>query len=144
MNDVRGSPVSVVGPRANSATTASVIADSLKQVATQGRYGHTTDVASLVAFLAGPESGYITGANLTVPFATADAVAHFDVPEYGWTFFAGLARPRSRGRIELTGAGPDDADVRTHMALAADARAVDDPAGGGLGEEAHRRCTFGT
>jgi 3-oxoacyl-[acyl-carrier protein] reductase len=26
----------------------------------------TADVASLVAFLAGPESGYITGANLNV------------------------------------------------------------------------------
>ncbi len=41
-------------------------AESLKQVTTQGRYGHTSDVASLVAFLAGPESGYITGANLNV------------------------------------------------------------------------------
>lgn len=41
-------------------------AESLKAVTTQGRYGHTTDVASLVAFLAGPESGYITGANLNV------------------------------------------------------------------------------
>lgn len=41
-------------------------AESLKAVTTQGRYGHTTDVAALVAFLAGPESGYITGANLNV------------------------------------------------------------------------------
>jgi len=41
-------------------------AESLKLVTTQGRYGHTTDVASLVSFLAGPESGYITGANLNV------------------------------------------------------------------------------
>lgn len=41
-------------------------AESLKAVTTQGRYGHTRDVASLVAFLAGPESGYITGANLNV------------------------------------------------------------------------------
>ncbi|BBZ36445.1 SDR family oxidoreductase [Mycolicibacterium confluentis] len=41
-------------------------AESLKQVTTQGRYGHTTDVASFVSFLAGPESGYITGANLNV------------------------------------------------------------------------------
>jgi 3-oxoacyl-[acyl-carrier protein] reductase len=35
-------------------------------VTAQGRYGHTTDVASFVAFLAGPEAGYITGANLNV------------------------------------------------------------------------------
>ncbi|WP_197379389.1 3-oxoacyl-ACP reductase family protein [Mycolicibacterium mengxianglii] len=41
-------------------------AESLKQVTTQGRYGHTTDVASLVSFIAGPESGYITGAHLNV------------------------------------------------------------------------------
>ncbi|ANI42875.1 3-oxoacyl-ACP reductase family protein [Mycolicibacterium vaccae] len=41
-------------------------AESLKQVTVQGRYGHTTDVASLVSFLAGPESGYITGAHLNV------------------------------------------------------------------------------
>ena len=41
-------------------------AESLKVVTAQGRYGHTSDVASFVAFLAGPESGYITGANLNV------------------------------------------------------------------------------
>ncbi|WNG87604.1 3-oxoacyl-ACP reductase family protein [Mycobacterium sp. ITM-2016-00317] len=41
-------------------------AESLKQVTVQGRYGHTSDVASLVSFLAGPESGYITGAHLNV------------------------------------------------------------------------------
>ncbi|SEH47448.1 3-oxoacyl-[acyl-carrier protein] reductase [Mycolicibacterium rutilum] len=41
-------------------------AESLKVVTTQGRYGVTADVASFVSFLAGPESGYITGANLNV------------------------------------------------------------------------------
>jgi 3-oxoacyl-[acyl-carrier protein] reductase len=41
-------------------------AESLKQVTTQGRYGDTTDVAALVSFLAGPESGYITGAHLNI------------------------------------------------------------------------------
>jgi len=30
------------------------------------RYGHVDEVATLVAFVAGPESSYITGANLTV------------------------------------------------------------------------------
>jgi 3-oxoacyl-[acyl-carrier protein] reductase len=31
-----------------------------------GRYGHVDEVAALVSFVAGPESSYITGANLTV------------------------------------------------------------------------------
>jgi 3-oxoacyl-[acyl-carrier protein] reductase len=31
-----------------------------------GRYGHVDDIASMVAFIAGPESSHITGANLTV------------------------------------------------------------------------------
>ena len=31
-----------------------------------GRYGHADEVAALVAFVAGPESSYINGANLTV------------------------------------------------------------------------------
>ena len=30
------------------------------------RYGHADEVAALVAFIAGPESSYINGANLTV------------------------------------------------------------------------------
>ena len=35
-----------------------------------GRYGTVDDVAALVAFVAGPESSYITGANLTVDGGT--------------------------------------------------------------------------
>ena len=34
------------------------------------RYGHVDEVAALVAFVAGPESSYITGANLTVDGGT--------------------------------------------------------------------------
>ena len=30
------------------------------------RYGHVDDIAPMVAFIAGPEAGYITGASLTV------------------------------------------------------------------------------
>ena len=41
-------------------------AESLKEVLALGHYGHVSDVAALVSFLAGPESGYITGANLNV------------------------------------------------------------------------------
>jgi 3-oxoacyl-[acyl-carrier protein] reductase len=35
-----------------------------------GRYGHVDEIASLVAFVAGPESAYITGANLTIDGGT--------------------------------------------------------------------------
>ena len=34
------------------------------------RYGHVDEIAALVAFVAGPESSYITGANLTVDGGT--------------------------------------------------------------------------
>ncbi|WP_237570073.1 SDR family oxidoreductase [Mycolicibacterium lacusdiani] len=41
-------------------------AESLKAIVPLGRYGRTSDISALVSFLAGPESGYITGANLNV------------------------------------------------------------------------------
>ena len=41
-----------------------------KAVTALDRYGHVDEVAALVAFLAGPESSYITGANLTVDGGT--------------------------------------------------------------------------
>jgi len=37
-----------------------------KAVTALNRYGHVDEVAALVVFVAGPESSYITGANLTV------------------------------------------------------------------------------
>jgi 3-oxoacyl-[acyl-carrier protein] reductase len=41
-------------------------AEPQKAVTALNRYGHVDEVAALVAFVAGPESSYITGANLTV------------------------------------------------------------------------------
>ncbi len=41
-------------------------ADSLRQIIPLGRYGHTSDIAGMVSFLAGPESGFMTGAHVTV------------------------------------------------------------------------------
>jgi len=38
----------------------------LKALTSLDRYGHVDEIASMVAFVAGPEASYITGANLTV------------------------------------------------------------------------------
>jgi 3-oxoacyl-[acyl-carrier protein] reductase len=43
---------------------------SQKAVVPLDRYGHVEEVAALVAFVAGPESSYINGANLTVDGGT--------------------------------------------------------------------------
>ncbi|WP_410953658.1 3-oxoacyl-ACP reductase family protein [Pseudomonas sp. S1(2024)] len=41
-------------------------ADSLIPLMAIGRYGEADEIASFVAYLAGPEAGYVTGASLTV------------------------------------------------------------------------------
>ena len=41
-----------------------------KAVTALNRYGHVDDIASMVAFVAGPEASYVTGANLTVDGGT--------------------------------------------------------------------------
>ena len=41
-------------------------ADSLIPLIAVGRYGKAEEIASFVAYLAGPEAGYITGASLTI------------------------------------------------------------------------------
>jgi 3-oxoacyl-[acyl-carrier protein] reductase len=41
-------------------------AESLKQVMAGGKYGHPRDIAGVVAYLAGPDTGYITGAHWDV------------------------------------------------------------------------------
>lgn len=44
----------------------SEFADSLLGLMAVGRYGHVEEIASFVAYLAGPEAAYITGASLTI------------------------------------------------------------------------------
>lgn len=43
-----------------------------------------------------------------VPLAVDEAVARYGLPAAGWTMFAGVAHPKSRGRVGLTGANPGD------------------------------------
>ncbi|NWD69842.1 3-oxoacyl-ACP reductase FabG [Pseudomonas gingeri] len=45
---------------------SSDFADSLIGLMASGRYGRVEEIASFVAYLAGPEAGYITGASLTI------------------------------------------------------------------------------
>ena len=42
------------------------------------------------------------------PLASAETRRQLGVPEHGWTMCAGLAHPKSRGRVRLTGPDPGD------------------------------------
>lgn len=41
-------------------------AETLKKLMALPRYGHADEVAAMVAYLAGPEAGFVTGASLTI------------------------------------------------------------------------------
>jgi choline dehydrogenase len=42
--------------------------------------------------------------------------ARFGLPEHGWTYCAGVARPKSRGQIHLTGPEPTDpVEIRANL-----------------------------
>ena len=61
VNNVQPGPIDTeLNPAASEWAVPQKAATSLD------RYGHVDEVAALVAFVAGPESSYITGANLTV------------------------------------------------------------------------------
>lgn len=45
---------------------AGEFADAMRQVMALNDYGNTDDIAAVVSFLAGPESGFVTGANWNV------------------------------------------------------------------------------
>ncbi len=61
--------VNVVEPgpiNTGMAPTEGEIADILKSMSAVGRYGEPEEVAAAVAFLTGPEAGYITGTSLVI------------------------------------------------------------------------------
>jgi 3-oxoacyl-[acyl-carrier protein] reductase len=65
VNNVQPGPIDTdLNPAAGDWATPQIATTALK------RYGHVDDVAALVAFVAGPEAAYITGANLTVDGGT--------------------------------------------------------------------------
>ncbi len=65
VNNVQPGPIDTdLNPAAGDWATPQIAFTALK------RYGHVDEVAALVAFLAGPEAAYITGASLTVDGGT--------------------------------------------------------------------------
>jgi choline dehydrogenase len=45
---------------------------------------------------------------IEVPFCSAETAARFNPPAASWTLYGAVARPKSRGRIRLTGPNPHD------------------------------------
>ena len=41
-------------------------AEAMKGLTALGRYGETDEIAGLVAYLAGPEAAFVTGASVTI------------------------------------------------------------------------------
>ena len=65
VNNVQPGPIDTdLNPAAGDWAEPQVAATAL------GRYGKVDEVAALVAFVAGPEAAYITGANLTIDGGT--------------------------------------------------------------------------
>jgi 3-oxoacyl-[acyl-carrier protein] reductase len=65
VNNVQPGPIDTdLNPASGDWATPQIAATALS------RYGHVDEVAALVAFVAGPEASYITGANLTVDGGT--------------------------------------------------------------------------
>src|SRR6266446_6740224 len=51
-----------------------------------------------------------------VPLAAVEMLARYNAPAGSWSMFAGIVRPKSRGRIRLTGPNPMDAlQIETNM-----------------------------
>jgi choline dehydrogenase len=51
--------------------------------------------------------------------SSAENTARFNLPQMGWNLFGGLAQPKSRGEIRLTGNGPRD-PVEIHANVLSD------------------------
>jgi 3-oxoacyl-[acyl-carrier protein] reductase len=65
VNNIQPGPIDTdLNPAASEWAAPQIANTALK------RYGHVDDIAALVAFVAGPEASYITGANLTVDGGT--------------------------------------------------------------------------
>jgi choline dehydrogenase len=50
----------------------------------------------------------LQGCQVELPIASPEMAARFNLPVASWTLFGGVAQPKSRGRIRLTGPNPLD------------------------------------
>jgi len=51
-----------------------------------------------------------------IPLAAKEMLARYNVPAASWSMFGGIVRPKSRGRIRLTGSSPiDPVQIETNM-----------------------------
>jgi choline dehydrogenase len=51
-----------------------------------------------------------------IPLAAKEMLARYNVPAGSWSMFGGIVRPKSRGRIRLTGSSPmDPVQIETNM-----------------------------
>jgi 3-oxoacyl-[acyl-carrier protein] reductase len=65
VNNIQPGPIDTdLNPASGDWATPQIANTALK------RYGHVEDIAAMLAFVAGPEAGYITGASLTVDGGT--------------------------------------------------------------------------
>ena len=65
VNNIQPGPIDTdLNPAASDWATPQIANTALK------RYGHVEDIAAMVAFVAGPEAAYVTGANLSVDGGT--------------------------------------------------------------------------
>jgi 3-oxoacyl-[acyl-carrier protein] reductase len=65
VNNVQPGPIDTdLNPASGDWATPQIALTALK------RYGRVADIAAMVAFVAGPEAGYITGTSLTVDGGT--------------------------------------------------------------------------
>jgi choline dehydrogenase len=65
---------------------------------------------------AGMEAPDLQTCQAEVPKSSAENIARYGLPEFGWTLFAGVVRPKSRGHLALRSANPlDPIDIHANM-----------------------------
>jgi choline dehydrogenase len=84
-----------------------------ERVAPRNNGSEATYFATSSAALSAPD---LQTCQAEVPKASAENIAKFGLPEFGWTLFAGVVRPKSRGHLSLRSVDPlDPIDIHANM-----------------------------